>query len=454
MICELVEYLNSVNEKEASVALLDALGRHSTQFQQYDEIAKSYFKIKEYKKALHFAEMALSNAPGNSYEAKYNVINVANHANFPERAMTLTKQLEIINPHDIDLRLEKAFSLFLLNRKSEAEKILREELENPKNDEEVKTKIRFNLGTYELLRDEFQSGMRKFLFEGRKLSYWNKPKLPFEMWNGEIQQGRRIYVRAEAGIGDEFINVRFMRHLTERGMKPIWFSERKDTTDIFNRCGFKSVRNVSEIDLKENPCWVHSMDLPVLLNLEYADLWNGPYLFSNENLVLPQDRHEISKLFSKEKKKIGIRWQGNPGYDQDLHRSIPFSELYEVVKNNTKVECDIFSLQRDDGLEEMNGYEEITRLDDFMQTYENTLKMIEQLDLIITSCTSIGHAAASMGKETIIITPISAYYTWCHSTAKSPWYGDNLTILRQEQPRTWKQPLSILGDILNEKFGN
>jgi ADP-heptose:LPS heptosyltransferase len=102
----------------------------------------------------------------------------------------------------------------------------------------------------------------------------------------------------------------------------------------------------------------------------------------------------------------------------------------------------------------MTGHEEITRLDDFMETYENTLKMIEQLDLVITSCTSIGHAAASMGKETIIITPISAYYTWCHSTEKSPWYGDNLTILRQEQPRTWKQPLKILGDILNEKFGN
>lgn len=449
MIDQLTQSLVEMGENQVAIDLLDALGRHSTQFEQYDEIAKSYFKIKQHEKALVFAEKALCVAPNMSYEAKYNVINVANHANYPERAMTLIKQLEVINPHDADIRLEKAFSLFLLNRKSEAEQVLRAELENPKNDSQVKTKIRFNLGTYELLRDEFQSGLRKFLFEGRKLSYWNKPKLPFEQWEGSIQPGRTIYVRAEAGIGDEFINVRFMNHLKHRGMIPIWFSEREDISKILNRCGFPAIISPTQIDTSNNPCWVHSMDLPVLLNLQYEDLWSGTYLFADPD-------NKSGKLVSDSEKmlKIGIRWQGNPSYDQDLHRSIPFKELLRSVQK-TRTPHRIYSIQRDTGVEECFEYEDqITRLDHALTTYDDTLSIMNELDLIITSCTSIGHAAAAMGKDTIIITPISAYYTWCHSQEKSPWYGDNLTILRQTKPRVWTEPLQQLEEILDEKYSD
>jgi tetratricopeptide (TPR) repeat protein len=127
MLEELVLSLDKMGEKPAAVTLLDALARNSTIFQQFDDVAKCYFKIKEYEKALKYAELALTTVPnGGEYSAKYNVINVANHANYPERAMTLIKQLEIINPNDLDVKLEKAFSFFLLNQKDKAEAILRQ----------------------------------------------------------------------------------------------------------------------------------------------------------------------------------------------------------------------------------------------------------------------------------------------------------------------------------------
>ena len=446
MLEDLVISLDRMNEKQAAVTLLDALTRNSVEFQHFDEVAKCYFKIKEYEKAYRNAEKAMSLFTGpDMYSAKYNVLNTANHANYPERALTLIKQLELINPNDQDVRMEKAFALFLLNRKDEAEAILRKELEDPSIDEEMKTKIRFNLGTYELLKDRFQDGLRKFLFEGRKMNLWKKPEFPFERWEGKIEPGRTIYVRAEAGIGDEFINVRFMTHLREKGMYPIWYSERKDTTTIFNRCGFETISSAHEINMSLNPCWVHSMDLPVYLNLQYEDLWSGPYLTSDRDI-------SFSEILNNGKPRIGIRWQGNPGYDQDLHRSIPFIDIFDAVKD---LNADLYSLQRDTGLEEMDGYEDkVTRLDHLMNTYEDTLAMINDMDIVITSCTSIGHAAAAMGKRTVIITPISAYYTWCHTSKQSPWYGDNLTLLRQERPRVWNEPLSKLKEILNEEFSN
>lgn len=441
----MTQSLDQMGEKPAAIVLLDALARHSTEFQQYDDLAKCYFKLKEHEKALVYAEKALKLVPGHgTYAAKYNVINVANHANYPERAMELIKQLEIINPGDTDVKLEKAFAHFLLNEKDKAEAILRKELENPKNDEKVKTKIRFNLGTYELLRDEFQNGLRKFLFEGRKLDYWKKPTLPYKFWNGEDIAGKTLVIRAEAGIGDEFINVRFMKHLRDRGVTPIWFTDRKEMADIFNRNRFSAVTSTKEI-ISQDVHWCHSMDLPVLLNLEYKDLWYGPYIKADPKNNIA---NEILPLDPKIRPIIGLRWQGNPGYDQDLHRSIPLHELY---KASYILGVNYVSLQRDTGLEEIDSWP-IADMSPWLTTFENTLAIIDKMDAVVTSCTSVAHAAAAMGKRTIVITPISAYYTWCHSTKQSPWYGDHVTILRQRKPRVWDEPLAELKEILDHEF--
>jgi hypothetical protein len=427
--------------------VLDALSKHSSTFVQFDEVAKCYFKIKEYYKAYQYSEKALAlvtNNPKQLYASKYNVINTANHANYPERALVLIKQLQLINPKDTDVRLEQAFSYFLLNQKDKAEAILREELQNPANDVKVKNKILFNLGTYELLKDDFQEGLSKFLFEGRKMNLWKKPQLPFTDWDGTIHKDKTIYILAEAGIGDEFINIRFLNSIKERGMKPIWVTSRLELVDIFTRNGYAAITNAQALvtDTTKDTYWVHSMDLPIYLKLEHKDLWTGPYLRADVDLV-----QSFKAMFSP-KLKIGFRWQGNPGYDQDLHRSIPLVDMFNAVKH---LDADFYSLQRDTGLEELEELP-IVDLSSHLSSFENTLAIIENLDVVITSCTSVAHAAAALGKHTIVITPISSYYVWCHSSEQSPWYGNNVKLLRQEQPRSWSQPISKLTEYVNECF--
>lgn len=456
---QLAETLVNLQEKPVAITLLDTLGKHAGTFEQFDEVAKAFFKIKEYKSAIPYAEILLDSRfvsvapPETEYAVKYNLINLYNHANYPERAMHYIEKLEAINPTDLEVRLEKAFALFLLNRKSDAEKILRDELENPSHDEKVKTKIRFNLGTYELLRDEFQSGLRKFLFEGRKLDYWKKPKLPKPQWDGSTDlAGKTIVIMAEAGIGDEFINVRFMNHLRNLGAKPVWYTSRTDMVSIFNRCNYPAMADVSTLPYD---CWVHSMDLPVLLNLQYEDLWHGPYLTACPELSEHWKR-KLNTHYPTGRTNIGIRWEGNPGYDQDLHRSLPLFSLYSSIKKAMQLNSNmnIFSLQRDTGLDTLSEYRYVHDMREYLYNFDNTMAIINNLDVVVTSCTSVAHAAASMGKRTIILTPISSYYTWCHSTEQSPWYGDNVTILRQVLPRNWAVPLKQLEDILSAEFNN
>lgn len=443
LLCETLKHLG---EKPAAVSLLQALGRHCVEQRQYDEIAKCFFKIKRYKDAIPFAEkcVELSETQAQKYSAKINLANVYAHAYEPEKALEVLEYLEKVgDPMDPEIRGKKAYSLFLLGRLDEAEKILREELKNPKNDAKTINDIEFNLGTYEMYKDNFYEGLYRFLIHGRKMNLWQKPRLPFDEWDQKPHPGHVIVLRAEAGIGDEFINVRFMDHFKNLGMIPIWYTDRKEMRDMFNRMGYTAVSSLDELQTFNNgrrPFWCHSMDVPVLLKLEYKDLWNGPYLKADKTIETP-----IKKT---NKLKVGLRWQGNPDYDNDLHRSVPLNELYAAVKH---LDADFYSLQRDTGAEDVYEFPEIVPLhENHMKSFEETLAIINDLDIVITSCTSIAHASAAMGKRTIVLSPMSSYYVWCYSKKqpRSPWYGENVTLIRQRRPRYWDEPLEELKQCL------
>lgn len=429
---QITEYLYHKNPTLA-IEVLDTFFADSFHFEQYDEIAKIAFKIKKYAEAIKYAEAGHANAltPEKMWVSRCNLINLYNHANQPEKALRLIRANEAVIPDDVDTRLEKAFSLYLMARRDEAEAILRAEISRPDITPEMKLKIEFNLGTYELYRDNFPYGLELFQNRGRQLGYWTGPAIDENFWTGQDITGQDLYILAEAGIGDEIINIRFTKILKERGINPIWVTARKDLSTMFTRCGYQVMLALT---VPNGVKWTYSMSLPVSLNLSYEDLWSGPYLTADPTLV---------SKYKYLEGKAGIRWQGNPEYDHDLHRSVPLNEILDQIGSNNLV-----SLQKDTGLEELQNYPGITDLSSKMTSFEETLAIISNLDYVITTCTSVAHASAALGKRTFVFVPISAYYVWSHSTEQSPWYGDHVTILRQEKPRDWTGPISKLKTLL------
>lgn len=451
--------LKNLGAKNLAKQVLDVFAKNAFSFEQQDNISKCYFKLQHYEEAIKHGEKALVNAhsPQLMYMTRFNLINVYNHANYPEKALTYINANEKLIPMDYDLQLEKAYALFLSNRKTEAEEILHHVLANYKElPEETALKIKFNLGTYYLYRDKFQEGLRHFILDGAKMRLWNtetifsrNKKLNLPFWEGSPDV-KNLVIYAEAGSGDEIINIRFMKHLKERGINAYWYAvwhkeewknERKGLLEIFKNSGFPVVTNLEELKDVPDLKWTYSMHLPIYLNLDYKDLWDKPYISSSK------EYDDKCKLEGKSP-KIGIRWQGCPAYDHDLHRSFKVKELHEVLKD---VDGTFYSLQRDNGLEEIEDFPNLIDLSEKMNSFQETLGFIRNLDFVITSCTSIAHLCAASGKEVFVMVPISAYYVWSHSGDKSPWYGDNVTLLRQEKPRCWKAPLEKLRKILIEK---
>ena len=451
--------LDKVGEKVLAEKCLDAFAKTAVNFFQFENLSKCYFKVKSFDKCMHWSERCLADCKSNELAAiiRKNLTNVYNQNNYPEKALPYILMAEKTK-NDATTQMEKAYCYYLLNRKMEAKDILEKILVDfPELDEQTKVKIKFNLGTYYLYQDKLQKGLRHFMLEGAKMNFWKiesifsrNKKLNLDFWEGEPGI-KNLVVYAEAGIGDEIINVRFMKHLKDMGINAYWYTatqegqkgtnDRPGLTELLVKNNVPVITDLKEVEHLDDKYWTYSMRLPIYLNCEYKDLWYGSYLKACPDFV--------KKWELKGKKlKVGVRWRGAPHYEQDLHRSYKLKLLYEAVGD---MDAEFHSLQKGDGVEELEDFPGIIDHSSELNTLEDTMALINNLDFIITSCTSVLHMAGSQGKKAYLMVPISAYYPWCHTGDKSPWYGDNLTLLRQEKPRSWAEPMNKLKLKLKEE---
>lgn len=428
------EFFIHLKQFDKAKIVLDLLKPYAQRVEEIDQLGKLYADIREFNDTLELAHKiyAIVQTPEAKFDARVNIIRAHLNLNQPIEALTYIGINEREQPNDHPNQMDKAMCYFLLDKKDEGERILRNILTEP-HTQDIDFRVNFNLGTYDLRNGKFKEGLRHVLLDGRKLNIWHEFKFPkSQLWEGTPQPGKTIVLCAEGGIGDEIISVRFMKHFKDVGMDPIWYTDRKDIASIFERNGFKTVSNINSIP--QDWLWTYSMPAPTYLDLEEDDLWYGPYLTPiNKASLLPNNG----------KKRIGIKCMGNPKYDQDLHRTIPFEQLIDSIPED----YEIYSFHIDEDFE----HPRVIPLKDKIKTWDDTLDYINQMDIVVSSCTSLIHAAGAIDKESIVIIPILTYYTWAKPDYHTKWYGDNLTILRQREYDNWNAPLIELKDMLQDE---
>jgi tetratricopeptide (TPR) repeat protein len=382
-----------------------------------DHVAQLQATIKDYHEAITTLTKMLDLSKDNNV---INIIrsNLATTYNKTNNPLGALEQLNLL-PDELSVRMEKSLSYYFLGEYTKSEEIMRELSAYPNLPEQVRDRIDYNLAIYEMERGDFKKGYYQYIEKGHRIHIWpTQQRAMIPLWKGEVEPGKTIIIHSEGGIGDEIIGVRFMQKIKELGMRPVWRTNNHHLNEVFNRNGYESVVDYNQIDAF-NAAQVMAMYLPVYLDLGKDDMWFGEYL-------KPCEKHiEKWKALLPEGKKLGIKWQGNTGYDQDLHRSIPVDMFANLEYDGAKINLQLEPELRNDW-----------SFSPDINSIEDTLAILWLCDDVVTSCTSIAHMSGSMGKKVTVCPPIAYYYVWAKGVN---WYGDNVKVVKQKSHGNWEE---------------
>jgi ADP-heptose:LPS heptosyltransferase len=304
---------------------------------------------------------------------------------------------------------------------------------------------RFNRGWFLIQQGKLQEGFQS-LESGRFLNVYGAGKIPTTkpIWDQSCSLlGKTVILNLECGFGDQIIYARFATEIQKLGGTCILCCD-PNLASIFSRIpGVSRIITLSEVPTTYHDYWIPGFSASWLFGHEFDTLPNQPYLSANPASV------EIwkSMLGQRNKPRIGIRWSGSPRFEHQQFRIFPPEKLINLHQYS---ELQFYSLQRDDDTRELP--EDISDLKHLIISWEDTAACIENLDLVITSCTSVAHLSAALGKPTWVVVPILPYHIWAYGDDYSPWYPRTTRIFRQTKFSDWTECFDKLESELAKYF--
>ena len=150
------------------------------------------------------------------------------------------------------------------------------------------------------------------------------------------------------------------------------------------------------------------------------------------------------------KKKIGVNWKGNLKYAQDLYRSLDIHQLDEVINFN---EFEFYNLNFDlseNEIEYINNKSNFHIIDKKLFSSEKThafietIEILRNLDLVITTDTALAHLAAALKIKAIFLLEFSPFWYWNTDEKKNYYDNDCIKFINQDKPGNWDSVLMEL----------
>jgi len=285
-------------------------------------------------------------------------------------------------------------------------------------------------GNFALGWAEYESRLRK-----RTLS--KRPQLQ-PAWNGFPPRGLRLLLIAEQGLGDSLQFIRYAPVLKQMGATVLFECPEK-LLKLFE--GMPGIDSLFPHGTEAPAHDMHAalMSLPGLLGTTLETVPAGvPYIHPDPARVERWGR----ELAVYPEFKVGINWQGNPGYAGDFHRSMPLRHFAALARVPG---VRLFSLQKYAGSEQLKELGEAfpvvdlgSRVDegDGSGPFLDTAAVLKSLDLFVTSDTAVAHLAGALGVPVWMPLSTSASWQWMHEREDCPWYP-TMRLFRQATLLDW-----------------
>lgn len=350
-------------------------------------------------------------------------------------------------PDDPAIALVLGYALRESGEDSRAEDIYRRIVASPARRPEAEMGL-----AYVLLRQgRYQDGFAHYQARLEPPEAVIKPRPPFPMWDGTADPGIHLIVMREQGLGDEFQFCRFLAAARARVGKLTYVTHGHMNRVLKSVLG--DIETSTEIRGRKNDGvnrqWVPLMSLPVVLGVSGSGYQvDGSYLEAE-----PEAVEKMAAQMTMGRIKVGVAWQGNPASQVEAGRSYRLEQLADVAALDG---VQLYSLQKNYGLEQLKSVPFRDRITDFGEAFDagthafiDTAGAMMNLDLIITSDTSIAHLAGTLGRPCWVLLQARAEWRWGHGGDTSIWYP-SLRLFRQTKPGDWGSAIRPMAEAVRE----
>lgn len=267
------------------------------------------------------------------------------------------------------------------------------------------------------------------LYEYRWLKKSNKPIKKFENIKTPLNTdeiiSRSILISDEQGLGDTIQFSRFVIDLLKFTKKITFVVNSKLVKLLSNLDKNINVINYKDLNTTDFDFHLSLCSLPLFLKIkDINDINYYPLNFNNNNKI----------NFNKNNINIGLCWSGNPNFPSDEYRSIS-SENFKEILNMKKI--NFYKLSQNVRNQEFLDYNSFSNLFDFGdKSLFEVSEVMKELDLVISSDTSIIHLAGILDIKSILLLNYNSDWRWFQDKKKTVWYP-SVEIIKQKTFNSW-----------------
>lgn len=320
-----------------------------------------------------------------------------------------------------------------------------------------KSLVLLELGDYTAGWDLYDCG-----FPAKVRAERNYSSTPLPVWDGTPD--KTVVVYGEQGIGDEIMFASCLPDLMKMSKQVVFDCHKKlhslfhssfPDLDIYPTREDEVItwpRNTQGVPRYNFDARVAIGSLPKFFRKDTDDFPGTPYITPGKEKT---DYWAKRLAQISNKPKIGIHWIGGHKRTRVDVRSMALEQLLPVLRQDATFvslqytpDCakEIADFSAKYGIP-IQYFPESTHSND----YEDTAALVQNLDLVITVCTSVVHLAGSMGIPCWVMTPSRPAWRYRLDIPFMPWYGKTVTLYRQLPESTdWAPVVAEISNDLSE----
>ena len=265
----------------------------------------------------------------------------------------------------------------------------------------------------------YKDGLRDYEHRWLTPEFVNRKKnFGVETWKkGQNISGKTLLVFNEQGLGDTIYFFGCLKELVKKNIRVVFLIQ-KPLKNLFKNINKKISVIYNETELPKFDYSISLLSLPYYLDIDEKKI-------ENLRIKLEPEKELVSdwkSILSKKKMNIGISWKSSQE-KQSKYRTIDFSLITNLFTEHKNINFYCLHHEYEDNEKSiLNKFKNVNYYLGDKMNFSNTSALCKNLDLVISSDTSISHISCATGTKTWIISRKNPSYLCPINSDKSLMY--------------------------------